>query len=370
MTKEWADWYNSFNSAKGLTYIENYKAIEEWKVGKRDKPLPPIEISIDPINLCQLKCQHCNYGKYLKSDKINRLDDEHYLSLIRFFADWKVKGLCHGGGGCPTLHTKLWDALLLSKSLGLENSTATNGINFNDETIDIAVRTCRWIGVSVDSATEETYGIGRKANYFNKVIENIKKLTKRAKELNTNCDVSFKFLVFNYNQHEIYDACKLAKEIGVRDIHIRPADFRHQGISDETIKNPYDIELILKQFEECQKLNSKDFRVFTVIHKFNEDFTPLRTFSQCYASSLCLQVNPSGSCYLCPDTRELEFYKLGEHYPDPKNILNFWGSKKHYDLVFNSGCSNCKSRCTFNHYNIQCERLAINKDDPMCLSFV
>jgi hypothetical protein len=56
--KEWSDYYNSFNSAKGLTYINHYKAIDEWRLGKRKHPFAPIEISIDPINLCQLKCQH------------------------------------------------------------------------------------------------------------------------------------------------------------------------------------------------------------------------------------------------------------------------------------------------------------------------
>jgi MoaA/NifB/PqqE/SkfB family radical SAM enzyme len=369
--KEWGDSYNSFNSQKGLTYFEQYQAINDWRIGVRKSPLPPIEVSFDTIGACQLHCNHCNFGKYL-GDKISRLTDEHIINLTKFFGEWGVKGLCFGGGGESTLHTKIWDTLLLSTSLGMQNSFATNGINFNDETIDVAVQNCRWIGVSIDSGNEKTYSVGRKVNYFNKATENISKMSKRAKELNTNCDVSYKFLIFDYNQTEIYEACKLAKSLGAKDFHARPADLRHQGMETWKEKQKfYDIELIYKQFEECHKLEDENFHVYTVVHKFNiEDFTPRRKFSQCFASPICLQICPDNNAYLCPDTRNLEFYKLGEHFPDPKQILNFWGSKKHYDLVFNEGCKNCSSRCTFNPYNEQFENLFIKNFDPFCRAFV
>jgi MoaA/NifB/PqqE/SkfB family radical SAM enzyme len=373
MVKEWKDSFNSFNSVKGLTYIEYYKAIEEWKEGKRTSPLPPIEVSLDPIHACQLQCSHCNASRYLDTtkDTDRRMKDEHLMILIKFLANWKVKGICFGGGGEPTLHTQLWEALLLSKQLGLENSIATNGINLKDENIDIAVETCRWIGVSVDAATKKTYQIGRKMNVFNKAIINIEKLTEKSQKLNTNCDIAFKFLIFDYNQHEIYKACKLAKNIGVKDFHARPADFRHQGLGEfKKNQNIYNIKLIEKQFKKCHELATEDFRVFTVVHKFNEDYTPRRKFSQCYASPICIQLCADGWVYLCPDCRHMEGYKLGRHDPNPEEILKLWGSQRHYDLVFKEGAQNCNSRCTFSPYNEQCERLVINKDDPMCLSFV
>jgi hypothetical protein len=46
--QEWQSQWNSFNSMKGLMYAEWYRAILEWMEGKRDKPLPPIEASVDP----------------------------------------------------------------------------------------------------------------------------------------------------------------------------------------------------------------------------------------------------------------------------------------------------------------------------------
>lgn len=373
--KEWNDKYNSFNSFKSAFYFPNYQSIKDWKDGKLKAPLPPIEISLDPINVCQLRCAHCNASRYLldpPKDRMIRMTDEHYMNLVKFLAEWGVKAICHGGGGEPTLHTKLGEALRLAKFLGLENSIATNGINFNEKLIDIATETCRWIGVSVDSATAKTYEIGRGKNCFDKTINNISLLSKKAKEKNTNCDISFKFLVFEYNQYEIYEACKLAKEIGARDFHARPADLSHQGMSNDYKgkSKSYDVEYIKEQFVKCHELENKDFRVFTAIHKFDENFVPLKRFHQCYASSCCLQICPNGECYICPDQRYSPFFKLGNHYPNPKEILEFWGGKKHYDLVFNSGFKACSTRCTFTPYNEDCERLFINNDDPMCWKFI
>lgn len=53
MIKEWSDQFNSFNSLKGMLYMEWYRAILEGKF------LPPIEASVDPANACNLDCVWC-----------------------------------------------------------------------------------------------------------------------------------------------------------------------------------------------------------------------------------------------------------------------------------------------------------------------
>jgi len=360
---EWSDEFNSFNSWKGLLYAPHYENIAQWGSGKKKGMLllPPIEASLDPIEQCQLACNHCNAGRYLGKDG-RRMSDKHIFDLVAYLAVWGVKAICFGGGGEPSLHTALPKAITATKQHGLESSVATNGIIMTTELFE-AYKLCRWIGVSVDAGTAKTYTIGRKGGYFGITIKNIARLAKIRK------DVSFKFLIFDYNQHEIFEACKLAKELGVDSFHARPADMRHQGMSSPTAGGYYDIEKINKQLAQCMELEDDNFKVFTVTHKFEKDFTPKRNFSQCYASPICIQLSPDGNIYLCPDTRHIDFYKLGSH-ENVEDIGKVWGSKKHYDLVFKNGCANCDSRCTFGTYNKQCEKLFINGDDPFCRNFV
>ncbi len=371
---EWSDdnKFCAFNSWKGLLYSPWYQSIKDWKDGKRDAPLPPVEASLDPIHACNLMCEHCNAHKYLVGDeKIKRITDEHLLNLVKFLGEWGVKAICFGGGGEPTLHTKLSEALLLTREMGMDVSVVSNGIALDDKLIDTIARTCRWVGISVDAGCADTYKQGKKKDYYGTVLHNITKLVKKVKELKTNCDIAFKFLVMPYNQTEIYGACLTAKALGVKDFHARPADFRHQGMGELKKKeNEYNIDWIKKQFEKCHDIATKDFRVFTIMHKFSESFIPKKKFAQCYSTPCCIQLCADGLIYLCPDQRHSREYILGKHYPNPENIENFWGSKEHYALVFEKGAKMCTTRCTFGPYSEQIEKLFINNTDPMCWKFI
>ena len=371
--KEWNNPYNSFNSMKGLLYSPWYKSIRDWKDGKINKPLPPIEASLDPIHTCNLMCKHCNAHSYLEEKGMlkRRMSDNHLFNLIRFLGDWGVKAICFGGGGEPTMHTALGKAIELTHYCGMESSVATNGTLLTDKLIETMAKYCRWVGISVDAFSAKTYKEGRNKDLIGVAFHNIKKLSNKTKELESKCDVSFKFLIMPYNQLEIIGACLFAKDLGVKDFHARPADFRHQGLGEWKKKNnEYKIKIIKDQFEKCHEIETKDFRVFTIMHKFDENFLPIKNFTQCYASPCCIQLCANGDIYLCPDQRDEEFYKLAEHDPDPKRILDIWGGKRHYDLVFNIGKDNCATRCTFSPYCKQCEELFIKDTDPMCINFI
>lgn len=367
--KEWKDRFNSFNSDKIYLHSDKLQGITDWVNGKLEKPPAPLEVSFDPIHACNLMCQHCNAHKYLVNGK-HRMSDEHILNLIRYLAKWGVKSACFGGGGEPTLHTKLQETVELAHSLGMESSLATNGTIMSDELIDSMITHCRYIGVSVDSASPDTYKIGRKVNLFNEAVKNIGKLVDTNSRLKKRCDIAYKFLIFDYNQHEIFDACKLAKSLGVQDFHVRPADFRHQGMGElKKRQNDYNVELIKDQFDRCHEIEDENFRVYSIVHKFNPDFTPKRPFTQCYASPISLQLCADGNIYYCPDTRFMDEFKLGSHL-NVDDILKVWGNERHKELVTKTACNTCKSRCTFTIYNEVCERLFINTDDPMCRNFI
>jgi MoaA/NifB/PqqE/SkfB family radical SAM enzyme len=376
LVKEWSNPFNSFNSWKGMLYQNWYKSIVNWKQFPFHEPIPPVEASLDPIHACNLKCEHCNAHRYLV-DETNyyRMTDDHLLRLTKYLGDWGVKAVCYGGGGEPTMHSKLEDALYVCKDSGMEASIATNGTLFTPDLMVAMAMTCRWVGVSIDAATPDTYKIGRKADLFDKAIENLRRLVITVKSIKATkkitCDVAYKFLVFNYNQHEIYDACKLAKSLGVQDFHARPADYSHQGMGDLASKiGGYDVDKVKEQFEKCHELEDDNFHVYTVVHKFDVSLRPRKDFSQCYASPCCIQLCADGGIYLCPDQRFQEEYKIGEHYPRLEGIREAWGSEKHYNLVFKEGKDKCTTRCTFAPYCKQCEELFIKDTDPFCWKFI
>lgn len=374
MIQEWnnQDEFNSYNSWKGLHYIPWYESIKKWKKTKNPSDLKvPIEASIDPAPnaICNLLCKWCNAFKFLK--KTDYISDQQILDLHKFLLDWGCLAFCEGGGGEPTTRKNLTEIFYLIKSYNRQSSIATNGTLFTDELIEAMANCCRWVGISIDSSTSETYLKGRNVNLFDKAIINMKKLVKKVHEIKSNCDVSYKFLITPWNYTEIYDACKLAKEIGVKDFHCRIGDLTHQGLGEKKLENyDYAINSILEQFEKCHTLRDNNFRPFCVRHKFDNNFKPIKNFTQCYAMPILIQCCPDGNVYSCVDQRLVENFKLGSYIPDPKNILNFWGREKHYNLVFNNTPKFCNNRCTFTKYCLQAEKLVFDEDkDLMCKWF-
>lgn len=364
------DKFCSYNSWKCIYYEKWFRNIVKWSKNPQHKILPPIEASIDPSpgGACNLRCSWCNAYKYLGKTKI--ISDKELIDLHKFLIDWGVLAFCEGGGGNPSLRKNLSEIFWLIKKYNRQSSIADNGTTLDDKLIDAIANCCRWAGISIDAATPETYKIGRKADLFNKAISNIEKLTSRIKQINSKCEVSYKFLVTPWNYKEIYKAAKLAKSLGVREFHCRVADLSHQGMGKQKINYNYPVEEIKEMMQKCLELRNNNFRAITPTHKFDNKFKPLKNFNQCYAIPLLIQCCPDGNVYGCVDQRLQSKYKLGNYIPNPKQILDFWGKEKHWNLTFKEGFKNCNTRCTFTFYCELCQKLFIEEEkDYMCKWF-
>ena len=360
---EWSNKYNSFNSYKGLTYYQNYKDVVDWMNGADYLP-PPIECNLDIFAECNLRCYFCVTQRYLRTHReevgeMRILPLDYMLRLVDFLADWGVKGLCISGGGEPTLHDGLPTVICHAKQK-MDVCVVTNATH-----LDRSLLYCRWVALSVDAADGETYKRVKGADKFDRVIENIKKLANLKELTNSPVDLCFKFLVLPENQHQIYKTCKLAKELGVQDFHARPVDFERPDIVGA---KPLllDMVVIQEQFAKCHELETEEFHVYTVTHKFDSEFHVKHDFERCLATPLVIPILQDGNAYLCVDRKMEAKFKLGSCYPDPETILKWWGSEAHRNLIKSVDINNC-SRCTWSQYNAQIEQSVIK--DGMCLSF-
>jgi len=361
--KEWQSKYNSFNSDKGLTYYENYKKIMKWMEGHGELP-PPIECNLDPVAECNLRCYFCITQRYLRTNRVEAgemrvLPEEYIHRLIDFLADWGVRGLCISGGGEPTLHPAIeW---IISHALGkMDVALVTNATKLVRATAD-----CKWVALSVDAADRETYLKVKGADRFDDVIWNIQQMAIFSRTRLHGVNLCFKFLILPENSHQIYEACKLAKSLGVQHFHARPVDFERTDIEGHK-KLDLDIERIKNDFAKCHELEDDTFKVFTVTHKFDSEFHVKHDFNQCLAAPLVIPILSDGNAYLCVDKKMEAKFKLGSCYPDPENILKWWGSDEHRNLIKSVNINGC-SRCTWSQYNAQIENTVLK--DNMDLSF-
>lgn len=355
--------YSSFNSYKGLTYYENYKKIIDWLDGAKYLP-PPVEVNLDPMAECNLNCYFCITQRYLRTHReevgeMRKLPLDYMYKLVDFLVEWGVKGLCISGGGEPTLHEGLAQLIVCAKDR-MDVAVVTNATYLIDSLLY-----CRWVALSVDASNGATYKAIKGADKFNQVTGGIKRLAYCRKQTNLPVDLCFKFLIVPENQYEIYEACKLAKELGVQDFHARPVDFERKDIEGAR-QLKLDTESIHKQFALCHELETDDFRVYTVTHKFDKSFHVKYDYEKCLAAPLILPILTDGNAYLCVEHKMDSEYKLGSCYPDPNEILKWWGSDKHRQMIKSISPQRDCSRCIYCEYNKQIEAI---KQDTMCRSF-
>ncbi len=359
--------YNSFNSYKGLAYYDHYQKTIGWLEGKNKLP-PPIECNLDPIAECNLNCYFCIVQRYIKNHReevgeMRKLPTDYLYKLVDFISAWGVKGLCISGGGEPSFHEGVWGIPQYAVSKGMDVSFVSNVVNINDRLTE-NLMVCRWVAMSIDAGNRSQYEVIKGKDKFDQVIANIKKLTNLRAKTNSKVDLCFKCLILPENMNSIYEICKLAKELGVQDFHIRPVDFERQDIEGNK-KLFIDVQKTNEQLIKCHELETPAFKVYTVTHKFNSEFHVVHDFTKCFPT-LIMPVLTDGNIYLCVDKKMDSRYKIGSAFPDPELIIRYWGSDRHREMIKNVNINNC-SRCTGSQYNAQIENVILQ--DRMCLSF-
>jgi len=351
---------NPFNSYKGLTWYEShYKPISKWWDGEGALP-PPIEVSFDCCHDCNFKCFCCNSQKHTNKGK-GRMGRDKMRETLELLARMGVRGICFGGGGEPLMNRDLWHFPEELAELGLESAVATNGSLFTKKTVE-EFMCCTWVAVSVDASTDETFHKVHGVNKLQQVLSNIRLLVEAKKRTCSKVLISYRFLITPANWFEVNSACRVARSLGVDVFHARPADLERKDFKG--IVADYDILEINNRLTECHLLETDTFKVITATHKFNNQFKVFHSFKNCVASPLVLQVCADGNSYVCPDHKLEDRFKLCE----TKDILVYWGSVKHRDLLKGINVKEECSRCTWTPYQEQIEKLAMG-DDPMHLSF-
>ena len=354
---EWTNKFNPFNSWKVLTHSQNFEAI------LKGRPKAPIVINMDLTNRCNYDCGFCMFKNSKRADETSKsfrnnesLPEGYVLKLPEMWKYWGVKAVCLAGGGEPTLHKDCKDFIKEVNKQGLELGFVTNGYLVNNKDwYQTITQNCKFVGFSIDAGNPEDYAKvkGVPAQHFGQVITNLRNIANTKKDLGSKVQIGYKFLLDKDNQNSIYQAATLAREIGVNHFQFRPA-------IDDYKYTPKQLKNIWGLIEQAQKLETEDFHVFGVQHKFNQDLTKKHSFNKCRATMLTSTWCADGKVYMCTDSRGNPWSYLVDHYPDPQKVSQFWGRKKHFDKVDKINHKKDCDRCTLTAYNEMFENVFLN----------
>lgn len=383
--------WNPFNSYKLLVHVDR------WRKIRRGRAIPaPVLITVDPTNICNFNCAWCN-AEYIRAHRNLRLSRNTLNSLADFLPKWGagpevenvgVKAICVAGGGEPLLNPHTGEFVDRVVANGIEVGMVTNGSQISDFIDPLAQ--CTWVGVSVDAGTSATFdklkGLNPEKQTFEKVIKNIALLADYARRHNTQLGkkhpsygVNYKFLLYRDNIGDVFEAARLAKEIGCKSIHFRPAGtpWDKIGTKEEILFAPDEIALFSEQIAKAQELDDETFGVFGVTHKFNNQFGRANCFAKCYSLFMTAVIAPPSSkdaqedsfvMGLCCDRRGDSKLELLTDCRDVNEINRAWGGKQHWQIHDDIDIVAECPRCTYQPHNQIYEQVILN--DSMTYKFI
>ncbi|MDI6853134.1 MAG: radical SAM protein [Deltaproteobacteria bacterium] len=384
--------WNPFNSHKLLAHVPR------WRQIRRSRPLPPpVLVTVDPTNLCNLNCVWCN-AAFIRAQRHNSLSAEALMHLADFLPRWGegqtawppgVEAVCVAGGGEPLLNPATAGFIDRLNHHGIQTGLVTNGTKILDYVDPLSQ--CTWIGVSIDAGTAATFNDLKRLNPQSRVFENLiehiailvdyaRSHHKRLGSVHPSYGVSYKYLLYNRNNiEEMYRAACLAKEIGCKNIHFRPAGtpWDKIGTAEEILFSRELIELYQDQIRQTLELDDGAFSVYGVTHKFNSQFGRANYFKRCHAVFMTAVIEPPADqeapedsfiLGLCCDRRGDDKLELLNNSTDPEDINRIWGSQTHWRIHDRIRVREECPRCTYQPHNEIYEEVILN--DSMTYRFI
>ena len=177
-------------------------------------------VRLEASSRCQLKCPLCPTAAGTARNGsvgwgVLALED-----FVRFLArNPAVRHVELSNYGEIFLNPQLVAILAHAQAIGVAVE-AYNGANLNDareEQLEALVRYgLRRLVVSIDGASQETYGVYRSGGTLAGVLENVRRLNEWKVRLgSTRPQLFWQFVIFGHNEHELPAARRLAAELGM-----------------------------------------------------------------------------------------------------------------------------------------------------------
>lgn len=199
--------------------IANY----EYKFKKTKLKSLPYLAQIDPTNVCNLKCLKC--PNRLNKRKKSFMSFGNFKKLIDETEDCLFSvGIFHMGE--PFLNKDIFKMIKYAENKNIKTYLNSNMTMINEKNVDDLINSgLKYITMSIDGASQETYSKYRMGGNFDKILKNIKLIIQKKKEYKTHFPfLEWKFITFNHNEHELKKAERMAKEIGIDFFTLLPSN--------------------------------------------------------------------------------------------------------------------------------------------------
>jgi MoaA/NifB/PqqE/SkfB family radical SAM enzyme len=206
-----------------LPIIRNVQKILNKRVGPRVltgdfRCTPPENYYIETSSLCNLRCPFCPTGRRVANMNSGFLSYKNALRILKEIQPW-ARHVSLFNWGEPFLNPHLLKIVEAFSRYGITTSVSTN-FSIRDLTpedaMDIVKSGLTSLIISIDGATQDSYGRYRVGGNLQRVLRNMALVVEaRALSGGNSPSVVWQFLINKFNEHEIAMAKGLANDMGV-----------------------------------------------------------------------------------------------------------------------------------------------------------
>jgi MoaA/NifB/PqqE/SkfB family radical SAM enzyme len=186
----------------------------------------PYGLVVDPINNCNLACPGCVHSARAKDLQVfswnsGMLSPERYAALLSRYGPYAIQiTLCNYGE--PLMNPCTPAFIRRAKSYLATTTLSTNMTAKKFDAEAYVISGLDFMTLSIDGATQGVYEKYRRKGDLEQAFRNIRSLVEARQRLGKGTPIiSWQFLAFEHNAHEIDAAVARARELGIDQIDIR-----------------------------------------------------------------------------------------------------------------------------------------------------
>lgn len=344
--------------------IYHVDRVSDWLKGDN---IYPVYMEVSPSGACNHRCTYCALDFMDYQPRF--YDTAKFKASLTELGSLGLKSIMYAGEGEPFLHKDMVEILQHAKSVGIDNAITTNAVLFTENIAESVMRNTQWIKVSVNGATKETYSkIHRtKPDDFNKMVNNMTFAAKLRAEKGLNCALGMQLLLLPENADEAVSLARLARDIGMDYLVIKPYSQHPQSKTTQYSNVKYSDYLHLK--EELEKLNTDKFNVVFRLAAMRKWDEADKAYKRCQALPFWSYVDSVGNVWGCSMYLNDERFLYGNIFE--QSFKEIWqGDKRKQSLNFveqELDTCNCRVNCRMDEINRYLWDL---KNPPVHVNFI
>jgi len=326
----------SFDFSKKIFY--HTEKIKSYTDGKR--PFPTT-LEVDLTNNCNHRCSFCYYAEHIGVNK-DSLETKVIKETLLQAKELGTKGISFTGGGEPMIHKDYEEIVKYTKGIGFDVGTITNGSAITKFNVETLIKKLQFIRISMAGGDKESYSRVQGVDQFEKVLENIKLLSDKKKELNSNIKIGIRTLVTPENISTLENFANLIKDLNIDHYQVAPDMYTDdKGI----FWNSSETQNVFKKVKRIIEPNGIKL-LTTTFMSAQADLDYPKT---CYAHFFMSTITAEGDLIFCKNARGEEDYVLGNIYE--KSLEEIWAGVKTKEIESWVRPNNC---------GLFCKHMAIN----------